>query len=74
MVDGDDCNFWFTQKVKGKHMNKTAKIGILISFSIMAFMLYFWQDVAEAARLGGGKSFSKRTKSKGRRLCRSFMT
>ena len=41
-------------------MNKKAKIGILISFSIMSFMLYFWQYVAEAARLGGGKSFGSR--------------
>jgi predicted lipid-binding transport protein (Tim44 family) len=60
MVDGDDFNFWFTQKGKGRHMNKTAKIGILVSFSILAFMLYFWQDVAEAARLGGGKSFGSK--------------
>ncbi len=41
-------------------MNKKAKIGILISFGIMAFLLYFWQDVAEAARLGGGKSFGSK--------------
>ncbi len=41
-------------------MNKEAKIGILISFGIMAFLLYFWQDVAEAARLGGGKSFGSK--------------
>jgi predicted lipid-binding transport protein (Tim44 family) len=45
---------------KGRRMNKKAKIGILISFGIMAFLLYFWQDVAEAARLGGGKSFGSK--------------
>jgi len=27
MVDGDGFNFWCTQKRKGRHMNKTAKIG-----------------------------------------------
>jgi hypothetical protein len=27
MVDGDGFNFWFTQKRKGRHMNKTAEIG-----------------------------------------------
>jgi hypothetical protein len=41
-------------------MNKNAKIGILISFGITAFMLYFLQDAAEAARLGGGKSFGSK--------------
>ena len=60
MVDVDDFNFWFTQMGKGRLMNKKAKIGILISFGIMAFVLYFWQDVAEAARLGGGKSFGSK--------------
>jgi predicted lipid-binding transport protein (Tim44 family) len=60
MVDGDCSNFWFTQMGKGRLMNKKAKIGILISFGIMAFLLYFWQDVAEAARLGGGKSFGSK--------------
>jgi predicted lipid-binding transport protein (Tim44 family) len=60
MVDGDDFNFWFTRMGKGRLMNKKAKIGILISFGIMAFLLYFWQDLAEAARLGGGKSFGSR--------------
>jgi predicted lipid-binding transport protein (Tim44 family) len=60
MLDGDNFNFWYTQKEKGGHMNKKAKSGILITFGIMAFLLYFWQDVAEAARLGGGKSFGSR--------------
>jgi len=41
-------------------MNKKAKICILISFGIMAFLLYFWHDAAEAARLGGGKSFGSK--------------
>jgi len=60
MVDGDDLNIWFTQNGKGRRMNKKAKIGILIGFGIMAFLLYFWQDMAEAARLGGGKSFGSK--------------
>jgi predicted lipid-binding transport protein (Tim44 family) len=41
-------------------MNKKAKVGILISFGIVAFLFYFLQDVAEAARLGGGKSFGSK--------------
>jgi predicted lipid-binding transport protein (Tim44 family) len=49
-----------SREEKGGHMNKKTKIGILISFGIMAFMLYFWQNVAEAARLGGGKSFGSK--------------
>lgn len=41
-------------------MNKKVKIGILIGFGITAFTLYCWQDVAEAARLGGGRSFGSK--------------
>jgi predicted lipid-binding transport protein (Tim44 family) len=38
-------------------MNKKAKIAVLVSFGILAFLLYFQNDCAEAARVGGGKSF-----------------
>ena len=41
-------------------MNQKVKIGILISFGITAFWLYFWMGAAEAARLGGGKSFGSK--------------
>lgn len=54
MLNGEDLDIWFTQKGKGRRMNQKAKIGILVSFGMMAFLLYFWQDAAEAARLGGG--------------------
>ena len=60
MLNGEDLDIWFTQNGKGKRMNQKAKIGILVSFSMMAFLLYFWQGVAEAARLGGGKSFGSK--------------
>jgi predicted lipid-binding transport protein (Tim44 family) len=60
MVNGDGFNFWFTQKGKGRRMNKKVKISILVGFKIIAFLLYFWQDAAEAARLGGGKSFGSK--------------
>jgi predicted lipid-binding transport protein (Tim44 family) len=60
MRNGDDPKTWFTQKERGGRMNKKAKIGILIGFGTMAFLLYFWQDVADAARLGGGKSFGSK--------------
>ena len=38
-------------------MNKTAKTAVLMSLGILAFLLYFQNNMAEAARLGGGKSF-----------------
>jgi hypothetical protein len=38
-------------------MNKKAKIAVLMSLGILAFLLYFQNDFAEAARVGGGKSF-----------------
>jgi predicted lipid-binding transport protein (Tim44 family) len=41
-------------------MAKRTKIVILIWFGIMAFLLYFWHDVAEAARMGGSKSFGSK--------------
>jgi predicted lipid-binding transport protein (Tim44 family) len=60
MLYCDDLNIWFTQRGKGRRMNNKVKIGILIGFGIVAFLLYFWQDAAEAARLGGGKSFGSK--------------
>jgi predicted lipid-binding transport protein (Tim44 family) len=60
MLNGGDLNIWFTQKGKGRRMNKKVNIGILIGLGIVAFLLYFWQDAAEAARLGGGKSFGSK--------------
>lgn len=41
-------------------MNKKAKIVSLMCFGIVALLFYFWNDVAEAARLGGSKSFGSR--------------
>ena len=38
-------------------MNQKARIVLVMGFSIAAFILYFWHDVAEAGRMGGGKSF-----------------
>ena len=38
-------------------MNKKAKIAVLMSLGILAFLLYWQNDFAEAARVGGGKSF-----------------
>jgi hypothetical protein len=39
-------------------MMKKTRITILMSFGIAAVcLLYFWYGMAEAARLGGGKSF-----------------
>ena len=52
--------FALPKREKGKRMNKKAKIGILISFGILTLLLYCWQVVAEAARLGGGKSFGSK--------------
>lgn len=60
MLDCEDRNFWFTQKGKGRRMNKKVKTVILMSVSMVVFLLYLWYDVAEAARLGGGKSFGSR--------------
>jgi predicted lipid-binding transport protein (Tim44 family) len=60
MLDGDESNSWFTRKGKGRLMNKKANIGILISLGIMTFLLYIWQDAAEGARLGGGRSFGSK--------------
>lgn len=60
ILDGCDLNSYLNQKGKNRRMNKKMKIGILISFGITAFVLYFWQDVADAARLGGGKSFGSK--------------
>jgi predicted lipid-binding transport protein (Tim44 family) len=41
-------------------MNNKTHFPILVFFCLTLSLLYFWQDTAEAARLGGGRSFGSK--------------
>ena len=60
MQNGNDVTFHLTLNQKEKPMSKQAKNCTLTFFSIALCLLYFMHDAAEAARLGGGKSFGSK--------------
>jgi len=60
MQNGNDVTFHLTLNQKEKPMSKQAKNCTLTFFSIAVCLLYFMHDAAEAARLGGGKSFGSK--------------
>ena len=45
------------RKIKSEARKLALACCALMVFGIATFLLYFWHDAAEAARLGGGKSF-----------------